>query len=98
MAEGCAGKTLLITGSTGFLGKSIVEKLLRSVPEVGRINLAIRPSQRRSAAERLAKGVLSSPAFKPLRESLGDEAFAALAREKLGVVELDLGREGLGLT
>ena len=98
IAEGLAGKTLLITGSTGFLGKSIVEKLLRSVPEVGRINLAIRSSQRRSAADRLEKEVLSSPAFKPLRESLGEEAFAALVREKLAVVELDLGREGLGLT
>src|SRR5205823_8928934 len=98
IAEGLRGKTLLITGTTGFLGKTIVEKLLRSVPEVGRINLAIRSSQRRSAAERLEKEVLSSPAFKPLREKLGEEAFAALVKEKLAVVELDLGRDGLGLT
>ena len=26
------GKTVLITWSTGYLGKSLVEKLLRSVP------------------------------------------------------------------
>ena len=98
IAEGLAGKTILITGSTGFLGKSIVEKLLRAVPDVGEIRLAIRSSQRRSAAERLQREVLSSPAFKPLKEKLGDEAFAALAQQKLAVVEIDLGREGLGLT
>ena len=98
IAEGLAGKTILITGSTGFLGKSIVEKLLRAVPDVAQIRLAIRSSQRRSAAERLEKEVLSSPAFKPLKEKLGEEAFAALVKQKLAVVEIDLGREGLGLT
>ena len=98
IGDGLKGKTILVTGSTGFLGKSIVEKLLRSVPEVERVNLAIRSSQRRTAAERLEKEVLSSPAFKPLKEKLGEPAFAELAARKLGVVELDLGREGLGLT
>ena len=95
--EGLAGKTVLLTGSTGFLGKSIVEKVLRDLPEVGRINLAIRSSARRPAAERLEREVLASPAFRSLKESLGEDRFAALAREKLAVVELDLGREGLGL-
>ena len=61
--EALAGKTLLVTGSTGFLGKSIVEKCLRSLPEVGRIYLAIRSSARRPAADRLDREVLSSPAF-----------------------------------
>ncbi|GAC1659243.1 MAG: HAD-IB family hydrolase [Candidatus Dormibacteraceae bacterium] len=97
ISEGLAGKSILVTGSTGFLGKSIVEKMLRSVPEVGRINLAIRSSQRRSAAERLQREVLTSPAFKPLRDKLGEEAFAKLVADKLAVVEIDLGREGLGL-
>ena len=95
--EAIAGKTLLVTGSTGFLGKSIVEKCLRSLPEVGRINLAIRSSARRPARERLEREVLASPAFKRLKEELGDERFQQLAREKLGVVEVDLGRDGLGL-
>ena len=95
--EALAGKTLLITGSTGFLGKSIVEKCLRTLPEIGRINLAIRSSARRPAQDRLEKEVLASPAFKPLRERLGEDAFAALVAEKLRVIELDLGRDGLAL-
>jgi len=96
--EGLAGKTILITGSTGFLGKSLVEKLLRSVPSVARLNLAIRSSSRRSAQERLEREVLASPAFRRLKEELGEDAFRRLAEDKLAVLELDLGRPGLGLS
>jgi alcohol-forming fatty acyl-CoA reductase len=96
--EAFAGKTLLITGTTGYLGKSLVEKLLRSLPEVGRINVAIRPSARRPPRERLEREVLSSPCFKTLKAEIGEDAFQKLAAEKLNVVELDLGRDGLGLT
>ena len=97
IADALSGRTLLVTGSTGFLGKSIVEKLLRSVPEVGRINLAIRSSARRPAADRLAREVLSSPAFKRLREEIGEDRFEALAEAKLRVLPIDLGVDGLGL-
>jgi HAD superfamily hydrolase (TIGR01490 family) len=96
IAEALKGKTILVTGSTGFLGKSIVEKCLRSLPDVARINLAIR--SRRSAAGRLEREVLASPAFKRLKQELGEEGFAKLAAARLGVVEIDLGRDGLGLS
>ena len=98
IADALKGKTILVTGTTGFLGKSIVEKCLRSIPEVGRINLAIRSSARRPAADRLEREVLSSPAFKRLKEQLGEDGFARLAKEKLGVIELDLGVDGVGLS
>src|SRR5256714_7574545 len=98
IAEALKGKTILVTGSTGFLGKSLVEKCLRSIPDVARINLAIRSSARRPAAERLEREVLSSPAFRRLKEELGEEGFTKLVRVKRGVVEIDLGRDGLGLT
>ena len=98
IAEAFKGKTVLVTGTTGFLGKSIVEKILHSIPEVGRVYLAIRSSARRPAQDRLEKEVLSSPAFKRLKDKLGDEGFAKLVAAKLGVLELDLGRDGLGLS
>jgi fatty acyl-CoA reductase len=95
--DSLAGKTLLITGTTGFLGKSVVEKCLRDIPDIGRIHLAIRPSARRPARERLEREVLSSPAFKRLKQERGEEQFRRLAAEKLAVLELDLGREGLAM-
>ena len=98
IAEALEGKTILVTGATGFLGKSIVEKCLRSLPRIRRINLAIRSSARRPASERLEREVLSSPAFKRLREQHGDAGFAKLVADKLDVVEIDLGRDGAGLT
>src|SRR5438874_11834329 len=98
IAEALHGKTLLVTGTTGFLGKSIVEKCLRSIPEVGRIYLGIRSSARRPARERLDREVLASPAFKRLKDELGDDAFAKLAASKLEVIDIDLGVDGLGLT
>src|SRR3989442_201528 len=98
IADALKGKTILVTGSTGFLGKSIVEKCLRSIPGVARINLAIRSSARRPASDRLEREVLSSPAFKRLKEELGEDGFAQLVHAKLAVVEIDLGRDGLGLT
>ena len=97
IADALKGKTILVTGSTGFLGKSIVEKCLRAIPDVARINLAIRSSPRRPARDRLEREVLASPAFKRLKEELGEERFAKLAAEKLAVIEIDLGKDGLGL-
>ena len=98
IADALKGKTILVTGTTGFLGKSIVEKCLRSIPDVGRINLAIRSSARRPAADRLEREVLSSPAFKRLKDQLGEDGFARLVKEKLAVIEIDLGVDGVGLT
>ena len=95
--EAIAGKTICVTGTTGFLGKSVVEKLLRAVPEVRRIHLALRSSPRRPAEARVEREVLASPAFQRCRDELGEDRFAALVAEKLSVLELDLGRDGLGL-
>ena len=36
------GKNVLITGTTGFLGKVILEKLIRSVPTLNKIFVLIR--------------------------------------------------------
>jgi fatty acyl-CoA reductase len=40
-----SGRCVLITGATGFVGKALVEKLLRSCPDVGTIFLLIRPKR-----------------------------------------------------
>jgi hypothetical protein len=47
------GRSVFITGATGFMGKVLVEKLLRSCPEVDRIYLLMRPSKGQSVECRL---------------------------------------------
>lgn len=46
------GNTVLITGSTGFLGKLLAEKLLRSCPGIKNIAVIIRSRKDMSAEKR----------------------------------------------
>lgn len=63
-----AGKKLLITGTTGFLGKVLLEKLMREVPDIGAIYLLIRGNRNYpNARERFLSEVASSSIFNPLR-------------------------------
>ncbi len=91
-----AGQHILITGSTGFLAKAFVEKLLRSVDTVGGLHLLVRPrSDGVSPRDRVWKEVLRSRVYDRLRASLG-EGFARLCEEKIHVVGGDLTKERLG--
>lgn len=46
-------KSVFITGGTGFLGKLIVNKLIRSCPQIKHIYLLVRDKKGKSAQERL---------------------------------------------
>ncbi len=101
IAEYLSGKTLFVTGATGFLAKGFVEKILYSAPEVARIYLLIRPRSRSngqlvSDAERLETEILQSRAFERLRERWGG-AFSAVMADKLVAVAGDLTEDGLGI-
>ena len=47
------GRSVFITGATGFLGKVLVEKLLRSCPDIKAVYLLIRPKKGQDAVSRL---------------------------------------------
>ena len=96
MGEAYRGKAVLVTGGTGFLGTALVEKVLRSLPTLGRLYLLVRPSEEKNAKERLEKDVLKSAAFSRLREELG-AAFAERVAQKVRVIEGDVHAKSLGL-
>lgn len=48
------GKNVFLTGGTGFLGMCYVEKLLRTVPDIGNIYVLLRPRKGQGVRERLA--------------------------------------------
>ena len=53
ISEFYAGKNVFVTGATGFIGKVLVEKLLRSCPDIKGIYCLIRGKKGQTAAQRL---------------------------------------------
>ncbi|XP_059480665.1 fatty acyl-CoA reductase 1-like [Neocloeon triangulifer] len=87
------GKKIFITGATGFMGKVLVEKLLRSCPELGTLYLLMRPKRGVQPEQRLNE-LLQSKFFARLRAERGEEAIASQIR----VVEGDVSRLGLAIS
>jgi long-chain acyl-CoA synthetase len=96
IAASLRGQRLWITGATGFLGKVLVEKLLWSVPEVGKLLLLIRPGAGLSTEERLRDEILGTPLFARLRALHGD-GFDVFVASKVEAVAGDLGQDRFGL-
>nr|CAD7567654.1 unnamed protein product [Timema californicum] len=82
------GRSLFITGATGFLGKLLVEKLIRSCPGVGQIYLLTRSKQGQDVAGRVTS-LLKDPAFKRMPE---------MGHQKVVGIAGDLYQRGLGIS
>jgi nucleoside-diphosphate-sugar epimerase len=89
------GRTLLVTGGTGFLGKVIVERLLRTAPDVERVYLLIRPS-RLTPPERFEAEVVRSGAFEALAAIHGDR-WPRFVRHKVVPIAGDVSQPRLGM-
>ena len=101
ISEYLTGKTIFLTGATGFLGQPLIEKILFSAPRVGRIYALIRPTKRLNGTiiavrQRLERELYTSSAFDRLRGIYGDDLQAFL-KEKLLAVAGDISREDLGI-
>ena len=94
--EQLAGKRVAVTGSTGFLGTALVERLVRSVPDCELI-LLVRPG-RRGAQARVTRDVLKNDAFNGLRNEMGKDAFNEYCERRVTAVAGDVGTDGLGLS
>ena len=88
---------VLLTGSTGFVGKVVLEELLRRRKELGieRVYLLIRPSRNRSARERFDRDVATSPCFAGLAPGWRDLCHPVagdITEAKLAIADADAAR------
>ncbi|XP_044260931.1 fatty acyl-CoA reductase 1-like [Tribolium madens] len=67
VAEFYKNRHILITGATGFMGKVLIEKLLRSCPKLSTIYLLVRPKKGKKPNERL-EDIVNCPVFDKLRD------------------------------
>lgn len=65
ITEWISGKDVLVTGGTGFMGKVLIEKLLRSSPGINRIYLIARPKKGKTIEERKT-ALFKEELFQPL--------------------------------
>ncbi|KAI9498954.1 male sterility protein-domain-containing protein [Zychaea mexicana] len=98
------GKTILLTGATGFVGKAVLWKLVQSLgPSLGKIYLLIRNgSNKRSKigrpADRIKSEILSNKAFLALRTSMGEATFDSIMQEKIVPIAGDIISPDLSLS
>ncbi|XP_033224121.1 putative fatty acyl-CoA reductase CG5065 [Belonocnema kinseyi] len=85
-----SGRSIFITGATGFMGKVLIEKLLRSCPDIQEIFLLMRPKKGLSIDDRLRK-LIALPFFEKLRKERPNFI------DKLIPVTGDVATEALGL-
>lgn len=91
-----SSKSILITGTTGFVGKCVLEKICRDLPDVSTIYILVRPKQGKQLRERVQNEIVASPIFNRLRQEM--ENFDQFFWAKVVPVAGDIGMDGLGLS
>lgn len=67
-SEYFVNKCIFLTGSTGFLGKILLEKILRVLPQIKCIYLIIRGKKGANLIERFKKEVIGSQCFDKVKK------------------------------
>ena len=94
--ESLAGKTILLIGATGFIGKVWLSNLLTDLPEIKKIYLLIRRQKFTTAIRRFEKIVEESPVFHAFHEKYGSN-LGKFVGERVEVLDGDVTQPGLGL-
>ncbi|KAL6642512.1 hypothetical protein ACP70R_020693 [Stipagrostis hirtigluma subsp. patula] len=97
IAEFLGGKNFLITGGTGFLAKVLIEKIMRTNPDVGKIYVMIKAKDTEAALKRLQNEVADTELFKCLQEIHGED-YQAFVAQKLVPVVGDIREANLGIS
>ncbi|KAG7214156.1 hypothetical protein KM043_001507 [Ampulex compressa] len=93
LAQTFEGRSILITGGTGFMGKVMIEKFLRCLPKVGHIYMLVRVKRGKDPKQRLEE-IFDSPLFETVKGQRGIEAL----RDAVTVVSGDVAQPALGLS
>jgi fatty acyl-CoA reductase len=91
LADHLAGRRVLLTGVTGFLGQVVFERLLRDFPDTA-LTLLVRSQQNQSGRARV-EYLLRKPAFGPLRERMGEIGLLRALDDRVSVVEGDFSKD-----
>ncbi|XP_042484730.1 alcohol-forming fatty acyl-CoA reductase-like [Macadamia integrifolia] len=89
-------KSILITGTSGFLAKIFMEKVLRSQPNVKKLFILLRAENDTFAAQRLQNEVFGKKVFRVLKEEHGT-GFDSFISNKVTAVAGDISFENLGI-
>ena len=89
------GKNVLLSGCTGFLGKVILEKLMRTCPKINKFYIMVRPKRNIDPFDRIKNEILSSYVFSRVKQQHDD--FNAWAQSKIEPIVGDLVIERLGM-
>lgn len=91
-----SGKTLLITGCSGFIGKVVLEKILRTLSEVEQVLVLVRSnSQYSKATDRFNAEIKTSSIFDKLREQPN---FDTLLSSKVTIIDGELTADRFGMS
>ena len=92
-------QNIFITGGTGFLGKVLIEKILRDISNCNKIYILIRDNKINTYYERLQKDIISSNIFNTLKKKLGNENnFLEYINNKLIAIKGDITQINLGIS
>ena len=59
-------RSVLVTGGTGFLGKSLIEKLLRSCPDIDKIFVLLRTNSGDKVEDRIQE-IVNTPVLELMK-------------------------------
>ena len=91
-----AGKHVLLTGASGFVGKVWLALMLERAPDIERIYVLLRSKSLVSARARFEKIINGSPVFAPLHERLGSATSDFIA-DKIEVLDGELSEPNMAL-
>lgn len=89
-----AGRSVFITGASGFIGRVLLEKLLRTYQEINKVYILMRPKKQLQPYERLHKQLLKVPIFDRIKAMKNGHELL----DKIVLVSGDIAEPQLGIS